>query len=209
MQRIESIETHGHQALKELLGESGTFSPQDWSELEAVLRKVKFPKGSVIHSESKVCRTIYFIISGCIRIYYVNDNGQEISSDFFFDRHIFTAFSSFWKQSPSKENICALEDTDTLAVSYQDLHALLQKNATWRAIHSNLLIKLILHTYERDEILAMKDLAERFKKMSALRPGVFLRVKQMHLASFLGMTHETFSRIKTAISRENQMVYKR
>ncbi|HYF29910.1 MAG TPA: Crp/Fnr family transcriptional regulator [Chitinophagaceae bacterium] len=199
------IDADGYPRLQDFLRTFGTFSSQDWNEFEAILTPAFYPKGSIIHSENKVCRTAYFILSGCVRIYYINDGGQEISSDFFFDGHIFTAFSSFWKQLPTSENISALQDTTVLAFQYRDVQSLIQRNEAWRNIHSNMLIRLILHTYERDEILAEKDLVQRFKKMLALRPGIFMRAKQIHLASFLGMTHETFSRIKATVIGKNKL----
>lgn len=153
------------------------------------------PKKFCLQPEHRTARELYFINKGLLRLYYTQE-GKDITA-FIFREHLFAAcYDSFLRQSPGNQSLETLEDSDLLVITHDDLEKLYQlvpkMNILVRKIAEQRFInaQTILSSYILDSP------EERWKKFEALHGDLLLRVPHYMIASFLGITPVSLSRIR-------------
>ncbi len=174
------------------------------TELEAVskcfeYRKLK--KKTNLLSEGKVAHEVYFILKGCIRLYYEKD-GEDISAYFFTEGAFAGAYDSFISQTPSRHFIETIEPCEVMAISYKNFNQLLvefpQMNEFVRKVMDGRFIDL--HQHYTSLILDSPE--ERYLNLLRHRPDLLNRVPQHQIATFLGVTSVSLSRIKNRVTKK-------
>lgn len=175
------------------------FSPLSIRAMEAmsaVLRRVDVLKGDFLIEEGKVSKHIYFIEKGCVRGYY-NQDGKEITYWFAFEQDVVTSFFSFITRKPSVENIQLLEDGLLWAISYDDLQELYANfpdvERFGRLMNEHYYVML----EERFVGNHFTDARTRYENLIQRSPHILQRVPLGYVASYLGITQETLSRIRS------------
>jgi CRP-like cAMP-binding protein len=163
--------------------------------LEAVLQKVELEKGTFLITEEKMCNHLYFLERGSVRGFY-NLDGKEVTYWFAFENNFVTSFLSFITRKPGMENIQAMEDCTLWAVTYNDLQKLYTKHPSMerlgRIVHERYYVML----EERFLSNHFKEARDRYENLLANAPYILQRVPLGHVASYLGITQETLSRIR-------------
>ena len=116
--------------------------------------------------------------------------------NFIFENNFVVPFNSLFTGAISQENIVALEDTIVFVLPYEELEKLLARHPVWVLLLNKLLTKHFIRVSEKEKMLLLEDFNSRYSKLMETRPYLFQRVDQQHIASYLGMTPETLSRIK-------------
>ena len=163
--------------------------------LSSVLQKVELSKGSLIVQEGKTCQHQYFLEKGCVRAFY-NLDGKEITYWFAFENNFVTSFFSFITQQPGRENIQLLEDSTLWSVSHTNLQQLYSKHPEMERVGRILLERYYVMLEERFVRNHFKEARERYENLLATNPDWLQRVPLGHIASYLGITQETLSRIR-------------
>lgn len=170
--------------------------------LEKRLKAKRIGKGEILVDLGDICEEIFFIRKGLIRFYYLTEQGQEITG-FIFDEGIFaTSLESFLTQTPSYQVLESLEEGEVLALSHSDLeelyHLLPKTQELVRKINQQRMINaqkvlasLIIHKPE-----------ERYCSFLEMRPDLVGRIPQKVLATYLGITPVSLSRIRKRIGKE-------
>ena len=163
--------------------------------LDLVLKKHELQKGAFLTSEGKVCSQVYFLEQGCARGFYTLD-GKEITYWFAFENTFVTSLYSFITRKPGAENIQLLEDSILWSVSYPDLQNLYNAypdiERLGRVIHERYYVML----EERFLSIHFKEARERYETLVKNNPHILQRVPLGYVASYLGITQETLSRIR-------------
>lgn len=177
-----------------------TLTKQDKILLMEFFTFRQVPKGFVLIPEGKVARELYFINKGLLRLYY-NKDGADITA-FLFREHLFaTSYDSFIRQAPGNQLLEALEPADLLVLSYTNLQKLyevwLKMNILTRKIAEQRFInaQAILSSYILDSP------EERYRKFEAQHGDLLLRVPHFMIASFLGITPVSLSRIRKRLAK--------
>jgi CRP-like cAMP-binding protein len=164
--------------------------------LGTVLKKVELPKGSFLITEGKICNHVYFLEKGCLRGFY-NLDGKEISFWFAFENSFVTSLFSFTTRKPGMENIQLIEDCTLWMIAYDDLQQLYDKHADigrlGRIMHERYYVML----EERFVSNHFKEARERYENLITHAPHVLQRVPLGYVATYLGITQETLSRIRS------------
>ena len=158
----------------------------------------KYPKQAILHEAGKVCNNFYIIISGIARVFYFNED-KDITCHFAAEQETITAIDSFIQRKKSKYNIEALEDLEDLEVmviSNNDLENLFIKHANYEHFGRLFLQQAYMDLVERIDDLQLHTAHERYETLLEKKPYLFQRIASKHIASFLGMTPETFSRVR-------------
>ncbi|MES2515031.1 MAG: Crp/Fnr family transcriptional regulator [Bacteroidota bacterium] len=165
-------------------------------EIHAVSKKITVPKGQRILDIDERCTSLYFIEKGLIRGFHFVD-GKEITNWFAQESEFATCFYSFIACKPSFENLQALEDCELVELSFSVLQNLYQQfpetERIGRMITENYYIKL----EERILSLQFKTAKERYQKLALSKPSLLQRASLGQIASYLGITQETLSRIRS------------
>ena len=148
-------------------------------------------KHEVILAKGQVCNFVVVVISGSLRLVHQADE-KEHTLNFFSEYDFAADHESFVGQKPSVNSIEALEDSLISVISIHQLHALIGQNQAFFAIGR------VMKNWTKATTLTthFDKPKERFEKLMALHPEWILRFPQIHLASYLGMAPETFSRMK-------------
>lgn len=165
------------------------------AELNLIVETILFSKGKKIINSNERCDAIYFVKKGLVRGYYLDD-GKEVTNWFAQESEFATCFYSFITNSFSFEIIEALEDCELVKIPYSSLQNLYVKfpetERIGRIITENYYIKL----EERILNLQFKTAKERYHKLVLSKPLLLQRVALGQIASYLGITQETLSRIR-------------
>ncbi|MDX2174033.1 MAG: Crp/Fnr family transcriptional regulator [Bacteroidota bacterium] len=168
------------------------------AEIKFISKKISFLKGQIILNINQRSDSLYFIEKGLVRGYYFN-NGKEITNWFAQETEFATSFYSFISNKPSYEYIQALEDCEMVQLKNAELQNLYLKfsetERIGRIITENYYIKL----EERLLNLQFKTAKERYQKLIEKWPSLLQRASLGQIASYLGITQETLSRIRSEV----------
>jgi CRP-like cAMP-binding protein len=169
---------------------------EDINLLLPFVHKKKYKKGEIILQAGEVCRESYFIISGLIRSYYKMKNGAERTYIICKENNLFSEHSSFISQQPSLDYIEAIEETDVFYVSYDDLVNLYNTNLNWSIIGRIISDLNYIASKKRMRALMNDDASTRYKVFLKTYKTALHRIPQNVIASYLGITPQSFSRLK-------------
>ena len=187
--------------MEELLAFINSFQPLDQETEKAIkilFKEESYKKNEVIIKEKQICQKIYFIKSGSVRRFFYND-GEEITKWIYTDHQFITSLSSFFEQKPSFELFQACEDTILYSLSYTDEQILLEY-----PLFSKFYIKLL-----RIYLSKLNEFHHFYKSMNAQDkyfyllnsfPPIIAKSKLKHIASLIGVSQETLSRIRSSIN---------
>ncbi len=154
------------------------------------------PKGEVLIREGEVHQSVYFIKSGAIRSYYTNKDGKDITYWFGFEGDIAASLTNFINSKPSLENIELLEDTVVYKISKSKLLELYLTNIAFANFGRKLAENALLEMEQQILLTQVADAKSRYQTLINKFPQISQRVKLGHIASYLGITQVTLSRIR-------------
>lgn len=183
--------------LKYLLKHVSDFDDTQLNRIIECFRQKTLRRNSILVAAGDVCKEFYYVDKGCIRTYFINQKGQEKTRLIISDCSIGTALASFIYQKPSFEFVDALEDTELLAISHADFYRLIDEMPQWQTFYQKMLE--MAYTFQNKKITSLVTLSakERFDELLRESPDLMLRVPNRVLASYLDMTQETLSRLKS------------
>jgi CRP/FNR family transcriptional regulator, anaerobic regulatory protein len=153
------------------------------------------PKKTLLLKGGEVFKKMYFIEKGLARAYYF-DEGKEITSWFMKEGDFVISVHSFYKQSPSRENIALLEDAVLASITYTQLQELYKKHLEFNFISRVLTEHYYSLSEERIFAMRQSTVQQRFDFFSKSYPEILLRVPLKQIAAFLRTTPETLSRLR-------------
>ena len=170
-------------------------SPIGREQVGKVTQCLQLSKGTFLAEEGKICNRMYFLRKGYARGYHVLD-GKEITYWFGFENMIFTSMQSFISQNPTRENIVLMEDSEVLYIQHTDLQELYQHSHELE--HLGRLIDEFYYVLLEERFFSylFRSAKERYDNMVQNTPHIIKRVPLGHVASYLGITQETLSRIR-------------
>lgn len=149
----------------------------------------------------KTCKHLGFVIKGTLRSFYLNEQGIDKSFNFHSTNDFFTNYDSFLQNKPSLLYIQALEDTEVLLLSKNNLNVLYEKEPYWQEFGRVMSEIMYLESQKRIEDLLYFSPEKRYLKLLDQNPNIFQDVPQKYISSFLGITPQSLSRIKNRISK--------
>lgn len=139
---------------------------------------------------------IGFVRSGLLRLFYINSDGVEVNKHFCVERTLAISYSAFLLREESKFYIQALEDTRLLAIDYQTYLDLLNGHVCWQVVARKLAQLLFILKEKRESEFLLHDARQRYLQFLQDYPGLENRLSQYHIASYVGITPESLSRIR-------------
>ncbi|MFK8060803.1 MAG: Crp/Fnr family transcriptional regulator [Polaribacter sp.] len=174
-------------------------------ELETILsgyQKVLIKKNEYILKQDKVCDAYYFVSEGFLRSYAIDYNGNEVTTNFFSKTDLILEETSFFLRIPSKENIQAIEDCVLWKKNFDvfDIHFnSFDKYREWGRAH---LVKNFFALKQRSLSMITETAKERYKNLLYEHPNIVQQASLKHIASYLGVTDTSLSRIRKEIVKK-------
>jgi CRP-like cAMP-binding protein len=166
------------------------------NELQDCFKKISLPKGEYLLREAKRCRQLYFLEKGALRGFY-NLDGKEVTHWFGFENDFVTSFHSFITEQPAVENIQLLEDSILWAISKEQLTQLFNQHHEIERLVRIVYEKYYIRLEERFVNAQFKTARERYENLLQQTPHILERVSLGCIASYLGISQETLSRIRS------------
>lgn len=167
------------------------------SKIEEHFTPLSVKQHTLLLNAGDTCRELYYVQSGAIRTFFVDQEGTEKTSSVTIENYFGTAWTSFILQLPSAELIEAVEDTDMFTISHKDFFQLVATDSFWKDTYAKALEMALLNQARKIQAIMTLDAKERYQKLLNGNPILTQKLSNKTLASFLDMREETLSRIKS------------
>ena len=167
----------------------------DITELRAKSHNLSIPSKTILLEEGKVAETLYLIRKGCLRLFFYND-GKDITFQFFFEGDFVASFDSLYKRTPSFFYLESIEPTALTAIKRDDFYKIIDNDISLRQLYEDKLINRF-HTYQQLFLSRIKNTPQqRYEELLKEYPNIIKRVPLHYIASYLGITPVSLSRIR-------------
>ncbi|MEM1357834.1 MAG: Crp/Fnr family transcriptional regulator [Bacteroidota bacterium] len=185
------------QAYKMITERYCSFSTESWAALSAALRYEEFAASADLVAMDTHSGTLFFLLEGGVRAYYLKD-GREVTDWFAFEGQFVCAISSFYYGVPSPHALQAMGPTRVLRTERADIDRLCQEYHDIERLGHMSTTETMLLLQERVVSLQFASARDRYESLLRQYPDIALRAPVHAIASFLGITQETLSRIRSA-----------
>jgi CRP-like cAMP-binding protein len=172
-----------------------SISRESQQALDDISYSVSIEKNNDLQPVGHTCRTLYYVVKGALRVYYYKD-GIDITESFEFENSIVARAESLFSGRPSRKAIQAIEDTELVAINASKLFALYDTHPDLERLFRKVFEEAYVKTVNRIESLQFHTAEERYQNLLKDQPDVLLRVPLKHVASYLGITQVSLSRIR-------------
>lgn len=183
--------------LKYYLRNNTTLDEIQLNKIVACFKLKSVKKNTLLLSEGETCKEFYFVHKGCIRTYYITKQGQEKTRYVAFDGSVATSIASFISQQPSFEFVDTLENSELYVISHRDFYQLASDIPQWEKFYRTLLETAYLYQNKKIEHLVTLSARQRYDHLLDVNPIYVQRLSNKILASYLDITQETLSRLKS------------
>ena len=171
-------------------------TPDEQEILGSMLKSTSFKKKSYLLEAGEICRSNYFVVKGCIRLYFIDIKGVEQTTQFAIENWWISDLTSFLFQKPSDFYIQAAEATEVIVIEHRHYEAMFEKLPKLEKYFRMIFQKLHQASQIRIKYLYSQTAEERYVNFNKLFPAFVQRVPQYMLASYLGFTPEFLSKIR-------------
>ena len=162
-------------------------------------KPVQAARNEMLLRQGEVCRYYYFVNRGCIRLFTINSEGQESTRYFAFEGAFGSALPSLINQKPAFEFVQAVEKSELLAIARNDFFALVNNVPQMGFIYRQILEASFIYAQERIYDFQGLTALEKLRRLLDYQPTILTRLSSKMVASFLGITPFTLSRLKAEL----------
>ena len=167
------------------------------SDLEEFCISKSLKKGDVLLSMGTVCRHYYYVNRGVLKVYYFNDAAEERTGWIAFEDYFFSELESFTRGTPSRYEIVATEATEILQIHKNHIDLLIERHDWFSKFLFYNQQETILNLTKVIELFQNHSVKDRYEEVFKY-PDFIKKVKQKDLASMLGMSKYSISRVKSS-----------
>lgn len=171
----------------------------DIANLDVVLssfRQITAKKNELLLHQGEICREVYFVASGCLQVYVHDSAGNETTRDIITEDNWCAELISFGSQCPATENIRAVEPSILYAINRASFSLMMEQVPQFDKVYKQILEASYANSVYRLNAFVSLTAIERIKWLMQYRPKLALRLSSKLIASYLGISQETFSRLK-------------
>ncbi|MCW3465773.1 Crp/Fnr family transcriptional regulator [Chitinophaga nivalis] len=176
-------------------------SEEGMEKVLACFKTVTAQKDEILLGEGGQSRNMYFVINGCLRIYFLQADGSEATRYLAFEGNFASALMAFITEQPSLEYLQALEKSTLLTISREDFYRLVEEVPGWDLFYRNYLERAYVMNTNRLMSFITMDATERYQRLLMESPKIVQRLSNKMVANYLGISQEALSRLKSRLSK--------
>lgn len=174
----------------------------DIENLENVLScfvPIKTKRNELLLQQGEICKHVYFISSGCLQVYVFDKDYNETTRDIIVEDNWCSELISFGSGKPATENIRSVEPSELLAINKQYFQNMLETVPQFDKVYKQILENSYANSVYRINTFVSMSALERIQWAMKNRPALMSRLSSKLIASYLGISQETFSRLKSKL----------
>ena len=188
---------------RELARRYSTMTHEELDLLESILVPMKFGKNEMVLREGETCNNIYWVVKGLVRQFYYK-NGKELTEYMATENSIVMCIESLFLEQPTHLQIKTIEPTVLIAIPKVELEAVAMKSVNIQILYRKILEESLILSQVHADMLRFESAQDRYQKLIKRPPQLVLRAPLVYIASYLQMTPETLSRVRTAALMEKK-----
>lgn len=166
-----------------------------WLNIQHLFAEHSIPAKTILLREGMIASRMYFVKQGCLRIWF-NKDGKDITFQFFFEGQAVSSIESFISKKPSLFTIESIEASKIISISKEDFDLIQNEYPELKEGFFNILLQR-LSNYAQLFLSRIKDSPqERYELLLKEHPEIIQRIPQHYIASYLGITPVSLSRIR-------------
>ena len=180
-----------------------SLTDQQWNDYTHCFKRIEIPAKTVLLSEGETSKKLFLVEKGCIRVWF-NNNGKDISFQFFFENHVVSSVESFRKNVPSPVTVETIEPSVVWWITKKEVDRIFDEIKHIPQLQDLLIDAVFERTYDymKHFLTSIKDTPEqRYLNLIKEKPEMIRRVPQHYIASYLGVTTVHLSRIKSKLAK--------
>jgi len=186
-------------ALINYLLQFGNLNKTQIALIESKVTEKNIKKDAYYLEAGKIQREVIFLTAGVMRVCYYNNKGAEVTKYFFDENHFIADINSFYQGIPTTEYIQAITDCTVLAFSKEVMQELSMTIIAWDSIVAKITAKGLAEKVNKISPMMSEDAKERYLSFFEKFPDLANRIPLSYLASYLGITQSSLSRIRKNI----------
>ncbi|MFT6850967.1 MAG: CRP-like cAMP-binding protein [Sphingobacteriales bacterium] len=171
-------------------------SPEAEEHLLSISKEKKIPKGSTLIREGQTVKKIYFVTHGCLRSYCTDKNGKEHTLQFAIKNWWISDYIALHNNEPATLTVESLKDSTVIEFNVEDLNGIHTLFPEFEPFQRNILERHIVSLHKRILNQLQLTAAERYDLFIAQYGDIEQYTRNYHIASYLGITQESLSRIR-------------
>lgn len=179
-----------------VLDSYATLSREQQEQCRRIFRPRGFAKKQSLLNVGETWGEVYFITHGAVRLFYTSGDGREFNKGFFFERQFAWPIAPVARHDPSRFTIAAMQDTQVLASDFQVFKSMLQRFACWEQFALSQVEWLAEQKVVREAEFLLDPAEQRYLNFMTEYAAYVDRIPDYHIASYLGITHVSLSRIR-------------
>lgn len=180
--------------------------PENIDQVLPHFKVLKTKRGEELLAAGEVCKKVYFIAKGCLQVYVIDKNGNESTREIYIENQWVTDIFGFQNQTPSQEFIKCIEPCHLLSIHYDAFQMLTELVPQFAEIYKQILEVSYNNTVYRVNTLMSLSALERIQWLMDHKPNLMTRLSSKLLASYLGITPETMTRLKAKLSNRQVVI---
>lgn len=188
-----------YSSLKNTFNKILKVTDENWMIFESILQTKALKKKEYLLKQGQICQGIFYLSKGCLRAFYLDDSGKDISTSFYFQDDFLREIESMTENTPSRKNIQALEDSIVFYIEKSSLVKLYDKSAFYQNLGRMILEKLTISEQKYSSLLTAHSPKDRYLHIIEKHPEFIEKIPLQYLASYLGISRESLSRIRKRI----------
>lgn len=165
-------------------------------ELITQCKILVFDKEKEIIKTGQYSDKTYYVAAGSARAFYIKENGKEVTEWFAFNGEFICSVNSFFQNTPSTFSISSVEPVVLLEISRTTANYLSDKYRAFERLEKKVITHTLIKLQQRISALQFEDARHKYENLINTQPGILRRIPLSYIASYLGITLETLSRIR-------------
>ena len=187
--------------MRKTLQQFGDIPNPDWDKAVEMIKPLKLEKNSYYIRQGDKPSRMAFIISGVLRVFCINDAGEDRTLSFRTSGQFIAAYTPHVEKRETWYSIEALTDCDLVYLSLLQADELVAKHPCWEKIFKNYIVQLFIEKEDRERSFLMEDAKTRYLGFIKNFPNLEQQIHQFHIASFLGISPVSLSRIRAGLKK--------
>ena len=190
-----------HQELEEYIKSHGEIEDKELQVIIKSFKPMKTTRNEMLCNIGQVCNHFYFIKKGCLRLYEIDANGNEVTGYFALESCIISANTSFILQKPSRDCLVSLEPSELLTIYRDDFFKLVDTVPKFANVYHKFIEFAFIHSQMRIYSFLGMEGIDKLRWVMEHEPKLLSRISSKAVASYLGMTNSTLSKLRSKLDK--------